>query len=44
MAFIGKGRARVSGNRCSGGRFQIVLDETAAPVLGDNRCDVLDQR
>ena len=44
MAFIGGGKGRVTGNRCSGGRFQIVLDGTAAPRLSDNRCDVLDQR
>jgi hypothetical protein len=44
MAFIGEGRARVSGNRCSGGRFQIVVDGTADPTLGENRCDILDQR
>jgi hypothetical protein len=44
MAFIGDGKGRVTDNRCSGGRFQIVLDGTAAPVLSGNRCDVLDQR
>jgi hypothetical protein len=44
MAFIGAGKARVFGNRCSGGRYEIVLSGTVAPVLRDNRCDVLDQR
>jgi hypothetical protein len=44
MAFIGAGKARVSGNRCSGGRYEIVLSGTVTPTLGDNRCDVLDQR
>jgi hypothetical protein len=44
MAFIGAGKARVSGNRCSGGRYEIVLSGTVAPTLSDNRCDVLDQR
>jgi parallel beta-helix repeat protein len=44
VAFIGAGKGRVTGNRCSGGRYQIVLTGTAAPVLSDNRCDVLDQR
>lgn len=44
MAFIGAGSARVSGNRCSGGRYEIVLSGTVSPTLSDNRCDVLDQR
>lgn len=44
MVFLGEGTAKVSNNRCSSGRSQIVLDGSTAPVLSENRCSVRDQR
>ena len=42
--FMGRSGGSASGNACSGARFGLVLDGSAAPVLGQNDCTVQDQR
>jgi parallel beta-helix repeat protein len=44
IVFMGRSGGSASGNTCSGGRFGLVLDGAAAPVLGQNDCAVQDQR
>ena len=44
LVFTGTSQGTVSRNTCSGARFGMVLDGSAAPKLSGNRCTVQDQR
>ena len=44
VVFMGRSRGTASNNTCSGAKFGLVLDGTAAPVLGRNDCALQDQR
>ncbi|KQT93534.1 hypothetical protein ASG49_00520 [Marmoricola sp. Leaf446] len=44
VVFTGRSGGTASGNTCSGARFGLVLDGSAAPVLGRNDCALQDQR
>lgn len=44
LVLTGRSGGLVAGNVCVGGRFGLVLDASAAPVLRGNNCMVQDQR
>jgi len=44
VVFMGRSGGRADDNTCSGAKFALVLDGSAAPVLGRNDCALQDQR
>jgi parallel beta-helix repeat protein len=44
VVFMGRSGGRAAENTCSGAKFGLVLDGSAAPLLGSNDCALQDQR